>query len=138
MLMEVIGAILKKYRETVAYLFCGALTVAVNTLLFLGLSLVCHALIANTIAFFLAVLFAYWTNSVFVFRHKLSWTTFGQFFGMRIGTILIDNGGMWLLLSLDCNKLAAKCLVNVVIIVLNYVFSKFYIFAKKEKRSDEA
>jgi putative flippase GtrA len=132
---EFIGAMLRKHRETLAYLVCGALTVAVNTALYLGLALVLHDMIANTIAFFASVLFAYFTNSIFVFGHKISWLTLGQFFGMRIGTILVDDGGMWLLLLIDCDKLIAKCIVNVVIIVLNYLFSKFYIFKKKEQRS---
>jgi putative flippase GtrA len=132
-MIELIGSILKKHRETVAYLICGALTVAVNTALYLGLALVLHDMVANTIAFFLAVLFAYFTNSLFVFGHKLSWLTLVRFFGMRIGTILIDDGGMWLLLLINCDKLLAKCLVNIVIIVLNYLFSKFYIFRNKEQ-----
>jgi putative flippase GtrA len=135
-MIDFIGTMLKKHRETVAYLLCGALTVAVNTALYLGLALLWHDMIANTIAFFVAVLFAYFTNSVFVFRHRLSWLTLGQFFGMRIGTILIDDGGLWLLLLLHCDRLVAKCIVNVVIIVLNYMFSKFYIFKDKKQRSE--
>jgi putative flippase GtrA len=133
---EHIVPILKKHRETIAYLICGALTVAVNTALYLGLALIAHDMVANTIAFFLAVLFAYFTNSLFVFGHKLSWLTLGQFFGMRIGTILIDDGGMWLLLLIDCDRLIAKCIVNVIIIVLNYLISKFYIFKNKGQRSE--
>jgi putative flippase GtrA len=136
-MLDFIRSMLRKHRETIAYLVCGALTVAVNTALYLGLALVLHDLIANTIAFFLAVLFAYFTNCLIVFGHKLSWRTLGQYFGMRIGTILIDDGGMWLLLLANCDKLVAKCLVNIVIIVLNYLFSKFYIFKNKEQRSNQ-
>jgi putative flippase GtrA len=135
-MIERIESMLKKHRETISYLICGALTVAVNTALYLGFALIVHDMIANTIAFFLAVLFAYFTNSLLVFKHKLSWLTLGQFFGMRIGTILIDDGGMWLLLSLGCSGLIAKCVVNVVIIVINYLISKFYIFKSNEQRSE--
>lgn len=124
--------LLKKYRETMAYLFFGFLTVIVNTVLFFCLDIYLDEIIANTMAFLLSVLFAYWTNTVFVFRHKLTWKTFKQFFLMRIGTIIIDNGGLWLLLQLDMNKILSKTIVNIIIIVINYIFSKFFIYKKKE------
>lgn len=50
---------------------------------------------------------------------------------MRIGTILIDDGGLWLLLHWKCNNLIAKCIVNFIVIVPNYIFSKFFIFDNK-------
>jgi putative flippase GtrA len=128
------GKILEKYRETIAYLVCGVLAVIVNTVAYLGLAFFLPDILANTLAFFIAVFFAYWTNSAFVFIKKMSWATFSQFFGMRIGTILIDNGGMWFLLRFNCNNIIAKCIVNAVIIVLNYIFSKFFIFTGKRKK----
>jgi putative flippase GtrA len=129
--------ILVNFRETAAYLVCGVLTVIVNTACYLSLALVLPDLAANTVAFFIAVTFAYWTNTVFVFHKKISASTFLHFLGMRIGTIFIDNGGMWLLLSLGTNNLIAKCVVNGIIIVLNYIFSKFFIFKAAEKAKKE-
>lgn len=122
---------LKKHRETIAYLFFGGLTVLVNILLFTLFDLFFAELTANTIAFLLSVQFAYMTNTKFVFCAPYTRQNFLQFWGMRIGTIFIDNGGMWILLALGSNKFIAKCLVNIVIIVLNYIFSKFFIFQKK-------
>ncbi|MBP0956431.1 MAG: GtrA family protein [Oscillospiraceae bacterium] len=133
-MIEAVKKILIKYEETILYLIFGFFTVVVNTVLYLSLSLFLNDIIANSIAFVLSVLFAYWTNSKFVFKNPILWETFIKFFGMRIGTILIDNGGMWLLLYLNCNKLISKCAVNIIIIVLNYIFSKFFIF---KKRKDE-
>lgn len=127
--------LVKKHRETVDYLFFGALTVVVNTALFLAFDgLLKNELAANTLAFFLAVQFAYMTNTKFVFKAKFTKRNFLQFWGMRIGTIFIDNGGMWLLLAFGINKLAAKCAVNVLVIVLNYIFSKFFIYKKEIER----
>jgi putative flippase GtrA len=123
------------FRETFAYLICGILTVLVNTVCYLLLALVLPDIPANTIAFFTAVMFAYWVNTAFVFRKKISVKTFLQFLGLRIGTIFIDNGGMWLLLSGEFNNLAAKCIVNGVIIVLNYIFSKFFIFKSAKTKT---
>jgi putative flippase GtrA len=123
--------IINKHRETVDYLFFGMLTVAFNTIVFLLLDLVFDELVANTFAFLLSVVFAYCTNTLFVFHQKIGLKTFVQFFGMRIGTIFIDNGGLWLLLSINCDKVIAKCVVNVIIIILNYIFSKFFIYKKE-------
>ncbi len=123
--------LIKKYREAIAYLFFGAVTVLVNILLFTLFDLFFGEITANTIAFMLSVQFAYMTNTRFVFRAPYTKQNFLQFWGMRIGTILIDNGGMWLLLAMELNKFTAKCLVNVIIIVLNYIFSKFFIYRKK-------
>jgi putative flippase GtrA len=120
--------ILAHYRETVAYLVFGALTVVVNLAAYRWSLLAMSDMPANTVAFFIAVFFAYLTNCLFVFRQKLSWKSLGQFLGARIGALLIDDGGMWLLLSLGCDRTLGKLVVNAVIIALNYVLSKFFIF----------
>lgn len=126
--------LIRKYKETILYLIFGTLTVIVNMMLFalfdlLGFSL----LLSNSLAFVLAVLFAYYTNTKFVFAVAFTKANFLQFFGMRIMTILIDNGGMLLLVQIGAHKYISKVIVNAVIIILNYIFSKFYIFKKKEE-----
>ena len=118
--------------ETFRYLVFGVLTVVVNIASFKVLSVFLGQMAANTLAFFISVLFAYWTNSTFVFRVPYTWKSFMQFVGMRIGTLPIDVGGMWLLLAAGVNDMVAKCLVCVVIIVINYVVSKWIVFRKKE------
>lgn len=85
---------------------------------------------ANTLAFFIAVQYAYMTNTKFVFRRRFTRKNFLEFWGMRIGTLLIDDGGMWLLLRLSVGDIAAKCAVNFLVIVVNYLCSKFYIFRR--------
>ena len=117
-------------KETIAYLICGILTVIVNILAYKLLKLVMGDIAANTLAFFIAVLFAYWTNSTFVFKSGHTWRNFSQFMAMRIGTLVIDDGGMWLLLLFSVNDILAKCIVNAVIIVINYLASKLVIFKK--------
>lgn len=117
--------------ETFRYLVFGVLTVAVNTVSYKLLERVMGSLAANTAAFFIAVLFAYWTNSQFVFRTGMAWKSFAEFMIMRLCTLPIDDGGMWLLLHLGVNDLIAKVIVNAVIIVLNYLASKLFIFKKK-------
>ena len=117
--------------ETLRYLIFGVFAVVVNTASFLLLDLVMGKLAANTLAFFLTVLFAYWTNSQFVFRTGMAWKSFLEFMTMRLCTLPLDDGGMWLLLTLGVNDLLAKCAVNVVVIVINYLISKLIIFKKR-------
>ena len=121
--------------ETFRYLFFGVLAVAVNILSYKLLDLIMGRIWANTIAFILTVLFAYWTNSTFVFRVPHTWKNFIQFVSMRMGGILIDDGGMWLLLFVGVNDLVSKVIVNAVVIIINYVVSRFWIFKTKEPES---
>lgn len=119
------------FWETFRYLVCGVSTVLVNIISYELLSLRWGTLLSNTLAFFIAVFYAYWTNSMFVFRVPCTWKSFWEFIGMRIGTLLIDNGGMVLMVAWGIDDLVAKCVVNVIIIGLNYIFSKLFIFKKK-------
>ena len=121
--------------ETFRYLVFGVLTVTVNIASYRILSLWLDTLPANTLAFFIAVFFAYYTNTRFVFRVPFTKKNFLQFMTMRIGTIFLDDGGMLLLLAWGWNDLFAKCVVNAVSIALNYLCSKRFIFRnKKEER----
>lgn len=117
--------------ETFRYLICGISTVLVNIVSYELLTLLWGTLLSNTLAFFIAVFYAFWTNSIFVFRVPCTWKSFWEFMGMRIGTLLIDNGGMLLMVRWRINDLTAKCVVNVIIIGINYIFSKLFIFKKK-------
>lgn len=119
------------FWETFRYLVCGVSTVLVNIISYKCLSPRWGTLPSNTLAFFIAVLYAYWTNSALVFRVPRSWKSFWEFMSMRIGTLLIDNGGMALMVARGMDDLIAKCVVNVIIIGLNYILSKLFIFKKK-------
>lgn len=119
------------FWESFRYLVCGISTVLVNIVSYKLLSILWGTLLSNTFAFFIAVFYAYWTNSIFVFRAPCSWKSFWGFMGMRIGTLVIDNGGMVLMVAWGIDDLIAKCVVNVIIIGLNYIFSKLFIFKKK-------
>lgn len=119
--------------ETLRYLVFGLLTVAVNIASYRLLSFALGTLLANTAAFFIAVLFAYFTNSRFVFRTLATRKSFVEFMAMRIGTLAIDDGGMILLTRWGWNDMTAKIVVNIVIIGINYLLSKLLIFRKKEE-----
>lgn len=136
-------------NETISYLFFGVLTTVVNYIVFwLALRLMGedHALWANVIAFVAAVLFAYVTNKLFVFDSKSwAWTVFRRefpaFVGGRLFSFGLEELGLWIcvdlllvgqyaLFGID-GVMIAKAVLNVVVIVVNYVLSKFLIFRKK-------
>ncbi|HBM3450763.1 TPA: cell wall teichoic acid glycosylation protein GtcA [Listeria innocua] len=90
--------------------------------------------IANTIAFIASVLFAYFSNKKFVFEsYTPTWKDrvreASSFFGFRCLTYTIDILVMILLISyLSVDELWAKIWTNIIVLVLNYVFSKWIIF----------
>ena len=121
-----------KYKELILYGFFGVLTFIVNIISFkILLILSIPLLYANTVAFFIAVLFAYYTNTKYVFNDKFTKKNFISFMSMRIGTLFIDNVGLYYLVSISVDELIAKSIINIIIILINYICSKFIIFKKK-------
>ena len=127
-----------KYKEVILYLFFGVLTTVVS----FGSYYVCsevlhiHYLISNIISWVFAVAFAYVTNRIFVFESKSSDLSsvlreIVTFVNCRLLSGVIDTGVMFLLVSvLFINDLYAKLFTQVIVVVLNYVFSKLIIFKK--------
>nr|WP_207747841.1 GtrA family protein [Clostridium sp. D33t1_170424_F3] len=120
----------------VLYITFGVLTTAVNILSFGLLRDVLHweLLTANTLAWVLSVAFAFVTNKLFVFQSKsfaarTLWREVASFAGARLLSLGVDTAGMWLLVRLlSWNDWLAKVIMNVIVIVLNYVFSKLFVF----------
>ena len=121
-----------KYKESILYGVFGVLTVIVNIISFkLLLILNIPLLYSNTIAFFIAVVFAYYTNTKFVFNDNFTKKNFISFMSMRISTLFIDNIGLYYLVSISVDELIAKSIINIIIILINYICSKFIIYKKK-------
>jgi putative flippase GtrA len=119
-------------RELIFYGIFGALTVVVNIAAYWVLSRVALSmLMANTLAFLVAVTFAYLTNTMIVFQSRLTLRNGLEFYAMRIATLVIDDGGLWLLVTWGWHDLLAKCALSFLIIVINYLCSKFLIFNKR-------
>lgn len=126
----------QRYREVITYIFFGGLTTLVNIVVFfiLDTGLAWPYLVANAAAIVLSILFAYVTNKLFVFQSetqnaKQTISEFFRFIGFRLVSGLADMFTMWVLVDLllidtSISKLATQFIV----VVLNYVFSKFFIF----------
>ena len=151
--MKKLTELLDKYKELISYVFFGALTTLVNFLTFslfralLGEELY---LLNNAIAWFVSVVFAYITNKIFVFKSESFETKtllkeISEFFGARIFSFGIEEGGMWLLIDLlgfgeyslkasgleISGQLIAKLILSVIVVIFNYFASKLVIFRKK-------
>lgn len=131
----------KKYREIVDYLIVGGLTTVVSlatyylcvmTVLDPGNAFQLQA--ANIISWVAAVTFAYFTNRKYVFRSSDSHILreASSFVASRIGTLLMDMAIMFVGVTLlGFNDKIMKLVVQVVVTIANYVFSKIFVFRKK-------
>ncbi|EGT4047132.1 GtrA family protein [Clostridioides difficile] len=130
--------ILKKHRETILYLFFGAFTTLVNIVsyLFFTRVILFNFMVANALAWILAVLFAYVTNKFFVFESKNTNFIFLvkellTFIGLRFISGLVEMIIMYVMVDLlFINDFLTKIATNIIVIVLNYIFSKLLIFKK--------
>lgn len=138
-------AFFQKYREVIAYLLVGGLTTLVSLgSYFLLVTFLLNAgdpiqlQAANVISWILAVTFAFFANRRYVFRSENSqWMLEAvRFYAARISTLLMDMGIMFVGVSrLHFNDKAVKLFVQVVVLVANYLFSKFLVF-RKQKREE--
>lgn len=131
------------HNQALRYIFFGGCTTMVNLvsyyLLRQGLSISITA--ANTLAIFLSILFAYVVNKLFVFEHRVDslpelLKEAGSFIGMRLGTMVVEVLGVVFLSCIwGVNDMVSKLLIQVVILVLNFLISKFVVF--KEETQEE-
>lgn len=124
-------------KEIVLYLVFGVLTTLVNIVglkVFAKIFKAKSILYANTVAWVLSVAFAYVTNKIWVFE-SLSWSLSlvlkeaGMFTAARLVTFGIDSLIMFYFVDvLKKDKLITKIGANVIVVILNYIFSKLLIF----------
>lgn len=119
-------------KEIIKYLFFGVLTTLINIALYFFMQDKMSHLLANTIAWFVSVVFAYITNALWVFDdNKLSFKQFIEFCGSRLTTLILENIMIIVLETFIFNQLVLKVITNVVVIILNYILSKVFVFKKE-------
>ena len=123
---------MKLEKELFWYVVFGILTTVVNIVVYFIFSrLGVNYLISNILAWFLSVLFAYVTNRRWVFESKSSnvLKECGLFFSGRIFSGIIDTGLMYLFIDiLSIGDVVSKIVIQVIVVVLNYVISKWVVF----------
>ncbi len=136
-------------NQAVRYIFFGGCSTLVNLGSYYGLTrlLGMDITAANTVAILIAILFAYVVNKLFVFEHRADsflalLKEAGSFIGMRLGTMVVEVLGVVLLCCIwGMNDMVAKLLIQVVIMILNYLISRFIVFKDEdgsEQREEEA
>ena len=142
--MEKIKELSNKYKEILMYLIFGVLTTVVNIVSYFLLARILHidTVVSTVIALILSILFAYITNKIFVFESKTNTAKellkeIISFFGCRAFTGILDVAFMYITVDVfNLNDMIMKIISNIVVIIVNYVFSKLIIF-KKDKRKAE-
>ena len=136
--MEQVKKLLIKYKSLISYGIFGVLTTLVNILTYnicyekIGIS----NTVSNIIAWVLAVAFAYVTNKIWVFESKSwKWDVLSKevvaFISCRLATGVLDLVIMYICVDiLEYHATLMKLLSNILVIILNYVFSKLVIFKK--------
>ena len=132
-----IPSLYKQYREGMLYLFFGGLAFLLNVFLFtVFINIKIDELIANIIAWIITVLFAYITNTIWVFSAKpklmkqLLIQIF-QFFSGRVVTLIIEEVMLLVFITiLGINAMLIKFIAQIVVIVGNYIISKIWVYRK--------
>jgi len=124
-------AFFRKYETLIRYLFIGGLTTLVNIVVFFVLNALHMPLLwANTLAWLVSVIFAFFTNKSVVFQSAYTnrrrfISELVAFFVLRGLSLILDNGIMYLGITvMGLAVLLVKLVSQVIVIVANYVFSK--------------
>ena len=138
-LINIFNPFYKKYKEQLLYLFFGFCTFMVSLIIF---TIGCYnfnleEITSNNISWVIAVLFAYVTNRTWVFTDKAHnfkgvLKEIFAFFAGRFFTLLVENGIIYVFITmLGFNRIVIKIIGQIVIIILNYIISKWLIFKKQ-------
>lgn len=128
--------ILRFYNnDVIRYIFFGGCTTLVNLVCFFVLRK-CNVelTIANVISIIVAIIFAYIVNSKYVFQDKCETLAdhirpFCKFISARLLTMVIEVGGVWLLVEkVGMSDMVGKFCTQFIVLALNYIFSKFFVF----------
>lgn len=125
-------------KQIILYLVFGVLTTVVDTLVFyiFNYKFNIHYTVSTCFAWVFAVLFAYFTNKMFVFCESNKTRNLIKemfyFFSLRFASLILSIFFMVIMVNiLNINELLSKILVNFFVVIANYFFSKFFIFKTK-------
>lgn len=129
----------KKYKEALLYIFFGGLTFLVSVISYGLLTeiLLLHELVSNVISWVIAVSFAFFTNRIWVFSSPTKGKKdFLQqmlaFYEGRLLTLGVEEILLWVFITL-CGfpGMLIKVIAQIIVIVLNYIISKCWVFRGK-------
>ena len=125
--IEKIKELVKKHEELIKYLIIGVLTTVINYIIFAILvkaaNIDIHA--SNIVAWLVSVIFAYFTNKLFVFESKsfklkVIAKEVLSFGAARILSLLLEELVLYIFVNiLSMNELLIKLIANVIVIAIN-------------------
>lgn len=136
-----IKTLIQRHKAILIYLLFGGLTTLVSFAIYwLGYHwLQLSAATSNAAAWIIAVLFAFFTNKPFVFhshdwRWKVLFPELLKFIGCRVVSGILETAFLGITVDLLAwNGLIMKIAVSVVVVILNYIASKWLIFRRKQQ-----
>lgn len=139
--IKMIRDLFVKYKEIILYLVFGVLTTVVNLVIyflltktFLNPDVAWMLQVANVISWLVSVIFAYVTNRKYVFdSHDGILKEFFKFATARVLSLFFDMFIMFIGVSiLGYSDKIVKLVSQVVVILLNYIFSKLFVFKSQK------
>lgn len=140
--------IIKKFltKEVIMYVIFGVLTTLVNLIISFALvgAFKIGGSIASAIGIVTSILFAYFTNRKWVFNTTAkgfveNFKEFWKFIAGRLVTMGIEQGGVMILYGhFDMPFTPVKLSLTIIVIILNYIFSKFFAFKTDKKEVEES
>lgn len=133
-----------KYKHIITYIFFGFLSTMINWISYSVIIIMNdNIFLANILSWIIAMFFAFYVNKIYVFQsekwNKESFSEFFVFFLSRLFTGVLEIISVPFLYNIGLNQilfgikgLLAKIIINIIVIILNYIFSKFFVF--KDKR----
>lgn len=138
--IETVKGLYFEYKEVVNYLFFGVGSTVVNFISYFLFAKIIgiEEVTSSGLSWFCAVLFAYITNKLFVFESKtetkkeLIKECISFFLARIVSGILCDVGTFALMVKVfNINDILAKIVTQVMVIIVNYIFSKWIVFKNK-------
>lgn len=140
-MIEKIKELMKKYEEIIVYLIVGVINTIISwgawflcAYTFLDAQVVWQNVLLSIISWVVGVVAGYFMNRIWVFKsHEPKMLKeFLQFAGGRVATWVLDAVMMVLMVNiLSINEAFSKIFVSVLVMIGNYVISKFFVFKKK-------
>ncbi|MBS5912939.1 GtrA family protein [Paenibacillus macerans] len=124
----------RKYKEIIMFGIFGILTTLINVISFYIFHFYINYLLSNAIAWLISILFAYITNRMYVFNSTVSGLKniikeFNLFLISRLLSGVLDMALMFIFIDfLHWDNFSSKVLVNIFVVITNYLFSKLLVF----------
>lgn len=145
-MLDKLKSLIGKYQETIKYVIFGSLTTLVDFAAFFLLNDILKIPskdLSQFLSQFIAMVFAFFANKILVFNERTRkpltvLKMFIEFASFRFITIMLNNGFFFIFCTkLGYNEYLVKLIGSIVVVVLNYIFSKLVVFAKKEKHGKD-